>query len=590
MPEVMPQARASLSPSSSTARVDGWTWLIIGLALLALLVGIGLRSPWPADEPRFAQVAREMVESGQWLFPTRGGEFYPDKPPVFMWLVALSYLLTGHLKVAFLLPSALAALGSALLVYDLGRRLWNARIASLAVLTLVFTPQFLLQGKVAQIDALVCFWITLGCYGLVRHFVTGPAWRWYFVAWAAMGLGIMTKGVGFLPMLMLIPLAVWRQALIQDRAVPAARVWSARNWLGLLVLLLTVACWLVPMLWAVQQGGTPEMEAYRNNILFRQTAQRYANSWGHLQPWHYFLTQAIPTVWLPVAAVLLTQWRALVRLWRADARVRVLLSWVVLVIVFFSISRGKREVYILPALPMLSLVVAALWAQVLDAGAGRGTRVLLRLVVVAMALGVMAVGITLHVRPDALVAKAGDYGDALLALATPLLVLGVAVLAGLVAAWRLGLFQQLALTSVLVWIFVAGWVWPKLDSHRTPNEVMAALEQQVPKDVEVGLLDFKEQFLLFTRRPLTHFSYLDPLAEEERNAWQWMQENPQKRVIFVPSDVTLACFDIHALHVLGNAHRRDWGWLDAASMRPECATPQVTRRFRYEPRRFDILE
>ena len=77
-----------------------------------LAAGIGLRSPWPADEPRFAQVAREMVESGQWLFPMRGGEPYPDKPPLFVWLVALFYLATGQLKVAFLLPSALAGLGA----------------------------------------------------------------------------------------------------------------------------------------------------------------------------------------------------------------------------------------------------------------------------------------------------------------------------------------------------------------------------------------------------------------------------------------------------------------------------------------------
>ena len=73
-----------------------WPWLV-GLTLIALFAGIGLRAPWPADEPRFAQVAREMVESGQWLFPTRGGEFYPDKPPVFMWLIALFYQLTGQL-------------------------------------------------------------------------------------------------------------------------------------------------------------------------------------------------------------------------------------------------------------------------------------------------------------------------------------------------------------------------------------------------------------------------------------------------------------------------------------------------------------
>ena len=111
-----------------------------------------------------------MVESGQWLFPTRGGEPYPDKPPVFMWLAALTFVVTGQIKIAFLLPSALAAFGTVLLVHDIGRRLWNREVALAAVLVLVLTPQFLLQGKTGQIDALLCFWITLGCYGLLRHF------------------------------------------------------------------------------------------------------------------------------------------------------------------------------------------------------------------------------------------------------------------------------------------------------------------------------------------------------------------------------------------------------------------------------------
>ncbi|MGI3027052.1 ArnT family glycosyltransferase, partial [Vibrio cholerae] len=63
--------------------------LLMVFAFIIIFAGIGLRSPWPADEPRFAEVAREMVVSGNWFFPMRGGELYPDKPPVFMWAIAL---------------------------------------------------------------------------------------------------------------------------------------------------------------------------------------------------------------------------------------------------------------------------------------------------------------------------------------------------------------------------------------------------------------------------------------------------------------------------------------------------------------------
>jgi len=57
-------------------------WLT-GLALLLFAAGLGLRDPWPADEPRFALIARDMVSTGQWLFPRIGGDWYQDKPPVF---------------------------------------------------------------------------------------------------------------------------------------------------------------------------------------------------------------------------------------------------------------------------------------------------------------------------------------------------------------------------------------------------------------------------------------------------------------------------------------------------------------------------
>ena len=151
---------------------------LLCLSAVILLTGLGLREPWPADEPRFALIARDMVETGQWFFPMRGGEIYPDKPPVFMWLIALFYVMTGSLKVAFLLPSALAGMVTIGLVYDLGRRLWSVNTGFIAGLLLLFTVQFTLQAKTAQIDALVCVFITFGCYGLLRFLLIDGLWRW----------------------------------------------------------------------------------------------------------------------------------------------------------------------------------------------------------------------------------------------------------------------------------------------------------------------------------------------------------------------------------------------------------------------------
>src|SRR3546814_12014914 len=68
-------------------------WLLAVVALLVLGAGLGLRDPWPADEPRFVLVAKQMWESGEWLLPHRGPELYPDKPPLYFWLLGASYAL-----------------------------------------------------------------------------------------------------------------------------------------------------------------------------------------------------------------------------------------------------------------------------------------------------------------------------------------------------------------------------------------------------------------------------------------------------------------------------------------------------------------
>ncbi|MDO9029498.1 MAG: glycosyltransferase family 39 protein [Hydrogenophaga sp.] len=562
--------------SDATVRRQTLFWL--AATALVLFAGIGLRYPWPADEPRFAQIAREMVESGQWLFPTRGGEYYPDKPPVFMWLSALFFQLVGNLKLSFLLPSVLASIGTLWLVHDLGRRLWNPQTALFAVLVLAFTPQFLLQGKAAQIDALVTFWITLGCYGLLRHFLTGPHWRWYFVSWVAMGLGIMTKGVGFLPLLMLLPLALW----VRNPGPGAEPVWRWRLLAGLGVMLVTLACWLVPMLVQVEFRGGETLLAYRNDLLFRQTGERFVNAWHHVKPWHYFFTQAIPVVWFPLPIIMLVLIKPLVALLRQDPKLRVLLAWVGLVLLFFSISSGKREVYIFPALPMLSLVVAVLWVNGRELPLAKKLDGFFRWLMPGIAALLTGLGLLMWLAPGRLPGKLQDYADIVNAVAAPLTGLGVALIAVLLWLRRSDLFVRLAAASLVGWLFVALLVWPRVDPYRTPQDMMEAVEQHLPPGAELGLIAFKEQFLLFSQRPLTHFSYLAPLLQQEQNAWIWMREAPNRHLL-VPTDGELGCFDVSRAVSLGEAHRREWVLLGPDAVRPTCGTPARLQRFHYQP-------
>jgi len=208
-----------------------------------------------------------MVETGDWFFPRVAGVLYPDKPPVYFWIMAGFYLLTGSLRSAFLLPSLCAALATLALVYDLGRRLWSRGAGWWAAAAPATTVQFLLFAKSARIDATLMMLVVIGMYGLLRHLLLGPDWKWYIAGFAACGLGMITNGVGFLPVLVLPVYMLARRWNWRGLSPPNGRWWQ---WLaGPAAMIGVVALWLLPMLWLVHANGDPALKAYRDNILFK---------------------------------------------------------------------------------------------------------------------------------------------------------------------------------------------------------------------------------------------------------------------------------------------------------------------------------
>src|SRR5690242_21728754 len=99
-----------------------------------------------------------MLNSGQWLFPHRGVELYSDKPPMFMWLEACAYAITGGWRGAFLLPSLLAGLGTIALVYDFVRRQWSRRAGWLAAAAVLGSCDFAVQMRGGRVGGGETFW------------------------------------------------------------------------------------------------------------------------------------------------------------------------------------------------------------------------------------------------------------------------------------------------------------------------------------------------------------------------------------------------------------------------------------------------
>lgn len=538
-------------------------WLF---ALLILGTGLGLRDPWPADEPRFALVAKQMVESGDWLFPHRGSELYSDKPPLFMWLQAVVLSATGNLRIAFLLPSLLAALGTLWCVVDLGTRLWTRRVGLYAGWALLLALQFTWQAKKAQIDPLAVFWITLANYGLLRHLLRGPDWRMWALGWAAAGLGTITKAVGVLSLLMLLPAAFARW-----RGWPAVRL-HARNprfWLGPLAFVAACGVWLLPMLVAALGKQSPAYDAYINDILFRQTVTRYTNAWHHGQPPWYFIEVAL-TAWLPTVLALpwaIPAWRR--RLQRRDARLLLPLGWVLLVLVFFSIPSGKRDMYILPALPMLCLALAPLLPGILRK---QGAQRLLLGFVGLLSMAMVGAGLAMLVGEPGFERRFMEGRDAAVAegLAAMFVATGGVGIGALL--WFGRRRAQAALVALLatLWVLYSLVAAPLLNDGSSSRGLMRQVGTAIGPTAQLGLVGWREQQLLMADRPAADFGFKrDPKAQfADALGWQ-RQATPAPRWLLVEGSVLPACVDTARARDMGNANRRRWWLLPGAATR-EC--------------------
>ncbi|TWI01684.1 4-amino-4-deoxy-L-arabinose transferase-like glycosyltransferase [Luteimonas cucumeris] len=542
-------------------------WLLAFTALLVLGAGLGLRDPWPADEPRFALVARQMVESGNWLFPHRGIELYSDKPPLFMWLQAATYTVLRDWRVAFLLPSLLASLGTLWCVYDLGRRLWTRQVGLYAAWALLFALQFTYQSKKAQIDPLVTFWITLANYGLLRHLLLGPNWKLWWLGWFAAGLGTVTKGVGVLALVMIVPalFAVWR-----GWPRVGLHLRDARFWLAPLAFAFAASLWLVPMVTTALSQDDPSYRAYLNDILFNQTANRYARSWDHAQPPWYFLGVML-TMWLPAMLALpwaLPAWKR--RLQRRDARYLLPLAWWLLLVVFFSIPSGKRDVYIMPALPMACLalapllpgIVRKLWAQRLAiafAGLLAGVALLLGLT--------LLFGDTAFERR--LIEQRG-FTNGAHALAWLLSAIGAWGIGSLVWFGRRRAIAGLVSTLAGLWVLYGLVAYPLLNPSSSARELMEDVAVRIGPDSELALVAWKEQNLLMSRPMATTFGFVMPWPEQLRRGIEWQAQAPGKRWLLVQEPALGECVVRAKAELAGLSNRRRWWLVPADAVVPGC--------------------
>ena len=326
---------------------------IVHIILLILLCGVlyfpylGSTPFFDKGEPREAMAVQDIVQRGEWLVPLKRATDIPSKPPLFHWSAALTASLTGKLDEATIrFPSALYATLGVLIVYCFGQKLFGRQVAFLAAAILATTLVYADQALSARVDMTLCFVVTLSLvlfYSLYRGFLTNPLWSYVF--YALLGIGTLAKG----------PLGVVLPALVIGTFVAVKKRWDLIPKFcfhpGIFLTVLLGAGWYVA---AITRGG----EGFFDRQILQENLNRFAGGSGHSHPPYYYLSYlfALGAPWgffLPFVL-----WDAFKQGFRSEDDILFLKLWFAAMFVFFSISIGKRPVYLLPLYPALSLLTA----------------------------------------------------------------------------------------------------------------------------------------------------------------------------------------------------------------------------------------
>ncbi|HEU4523232.1 MAG TPA: glycosyltransferase family 39 protein [Thermoanaerobaculia bacterium] len=313
-------------------------WLLISAAAIA--IHLGGPPLIDADEGRNAEVAREMAATNDYVVPRLNTLPYLDKPIVYFAAEAAMMEILGPTELAARLPAYLFTLATAALVFWWTRKRIGADEALVGAIAFLAMPLTVAFARIVIFDSALAFFIVLSNLALYEAVETRDK-RWTILAWAAIAAGVLTKGPVAIavPLLVMIPYAIWRKAF--------RMLWS---FIGLIVFVAIVTPWV----WGVSR----EVPDFLEYVLITETAARLATD--ELQrtgpPW-YFLPYLVGGA-LPWSIVAIAGWRD----WkRRDPILIFLLLWILVPLVFFSISQSKRPQYILPVMPAVAMLIAWNW-------------------------------------------------------------------------------------------------------------------------------------------------------------------------------------------------------------------------------------
>ncbi len=348
-------------------------FLIVILACVAAFSFQGRRGLYETTEGRYAEAAREMVETGNYLIPTLDYKPHWTKPPFAYWGIAAGIILFGQNEWGVRFSNSLSFFITTIIIIIIGSLLWEQRTGLVAGLIYLSSPFPFFGANAVSTDTLLTLWEMLAvlCYlKAYRADISKRKTIWITFMWFIFGLGFLTKGPPSL--LPLLPVMVWNYTRRNRVAIFKG--------FGILLFLLTGFSWFV-----LVTIKNPHLAAY---FLKKELVDRVSSGAVHNSEWYSPFTVYAPVLLGGQGAWLYFSTRSLWRCVQSGPRkivqfikdkeeVLFIIMWIIVPLGIFSISKSRLELYILPLYGPISLLLARwivsyeniLWKRLVTIGA-----------------------------------------------------------------------------------------------------------------------------------------------------------------------------------------------------------------------------
>jgi 4-amino-4-deoxy-L-arabinose transferase-like glycosyltransferase len=492
-------------------------WLLITILAVAVtpyFLRLGASSLWDSNEAFYAETPREMIAAGDYLNPTFNYHVRLNKPPLSYWIVVPFYKLFGVSETSERLPIVLAALVMIATAFGLGHVLFSVDAGLLAAIGLATSPRFLMFSRRIMIDFYLAMFMALALFMFVLAQKQPQRRRLYLLLmYGCIGLGVITKG----PVAVALPAIVLAVYFAFCRQLSELRRMMLP--MGLVVIALIVLPWYLAIYF---QHGWGHIEYF----IIKDNLSRYMQPvWGPHRGILFYLPVVIGDFFPWSVFLLPLCWVALRRLWpfmRDAARPAslerrrwennaLLLIWIAVIVVFFSLSRSKEDLYVLPIYPAAAALVGSSLSrwfgkkQFPQQGALRWTTFCLAAIIIA------ATAVILFLFGN----SAQPYR-----LAGTLLIGCAGIIGGVIAAGASILNKaRLAILTTALTVIACNWVFvlrtlPDIERYRPVRALSEVIASEAGPDALVGYYRASYPSMVFyLRRPIFEYVALgDPAA------------------------------------------------------------------------------